>query len=270
MTFETIEVSKQDRIGLLVFNRPDSLNAFNSKMKREVSEGLASLMDDPEVLVVVVCGNGRAFSAGFDLKEKQPGGPTTGNEAWGQRLAVSFQFIMQFWDAPKPVVAATHGYCLAGAFELAMACDIIVAEEGTRFGEPEVRFGSGIVAMILPWMTSTKIATEILLTGDDRVDAVAAKEMGIVNSVVPKGQGREKAMEYARKIASADPQAVRLTRKAIQRSLDIAGMRQALEASLDIDVLIEGAASPKKQEFNKIREEKGLNAAIAWRDAQFK
>ena len=87
------------------------------------------------------------------------------NEQWRKVLETDFDFIMQFWDCPKPTIAAVHGFCLAGAFELALACDITVAAEGTRFGEPEARFGSGIIAMLLPWVTGPKQAKELLLTG---------------------------------------------------------------------------------------------------------
>ena len=176
---------------------------------------------------------------------------------------------MQFWDCPKPVIAAVHGYCLAGAFEMALACDITIAAEGTRFGEPEVRFGSGIVAMLLPWMTTPKLAKELLLTGNDRIDASRALAMGIVNEVVPEGQHLERALAVARDIASAASQSVRMTKRAINRTYEIMGMRQALLAALDIDVLIEAGAGPERSEFNRIRKEQGLKAAVAWRDAKF-
>ena len=81
---------------------------------------------------------------------------------WEKQLKLQFDFIMQFWHSPKPTIAAVHGYCLAGAFELALACDITVAAKTTKFGEPEVRFGTGIVAMLLPWITGPKQAKEIL------------------------------------------------------------------------------------------------------------
>ena len=100
---------------------------------------------------------------------------------------------MQFWDCPKPTIAAVHGFALAGGFEMALSCDLTIAAEGTRFGEPEVRFGSGIVALLLPWMTTPKLAKELLLTGNDQIDAQRALGMGIVNRVVPLGSELETA-----------------------------------------------------------------------------
>src|SRR5205814_9814834 len=103
-------------------------------------------------------------------------------------LETDFDFLAQFWDSLKPTIAAVHGFCLAGAFELALACDITVAAEDTRFGEPEVRFGSGIVALLLPWITGPKQAKELLLTGNDRISAERAMEIASVNRVVPDGE----------------------------------------------------------------------------------
>jgi enoyl-CoA hydratase len=185
-------------------------------------------------------------------------------------LEEDLQFILQFWDCPKPTVAAVHGYCLAGAFELMLATDITVAAEGTRFGEPEVRFGSSIVALLLPWMTTPKAAKELLLTGSDRLDANRAREMGLVNHVVPAGEELTKARELAEDLVAVAPLSVALTKRAIHPSYEMMGMRQALLASLDTSVLIESQAGPERTEFNRIRQEQGLQAALAWRDARFR
>ena len=96
---------------------------------------------------------------------------------------------MAFWDCPKPTIAAIHGYCIGGAFELSLACDITVAAAGTRLGAPEVKFGSGAVAMLLPFVTGAKAAKEILLTGDDHLSAERALALGIVNHVDAGGRG---------------------------------------------------------------------------------
>src|SRR6266852_4371686 len=187
MMYETIKTAVADRIAVLTFNRPDVLNAFNGRMVEEVSAAMAELGRRDDVLAIVVHGEGRAFSAGFDLKESAGRG-VPGVAEWRTILEKDFDFIVQFWDCPKPTIAAIHGYCLAGAFELALACDMTVAAEGTRFGEPEARFGSGIIAMLLPWVTGPKQAKELLLTGSDRISAERALAIGIVNHVVSAGE----------------------------------------------------------------------------------
>jgi enoyl-CoA hydratase len=123
--------------------------------------------------------------------------------------------------------------------------------------------------MLLPWITGPKQAKELLLTGNDRIGAQRALEIGIVNRVVPDGQQLEQAMEIARTIAAAAPASVQMTKRAINRGYEIMGMRQALLAAVDIDIFIESSGGPERAEFNRIRKEQGLKAALAWRDARF-
>src|ERR1700676_3861112 len=237
MTDSVLETRIEGRIGVMTLNRPQVLNAFNGALVKEIGRALAAFEEDPAISAVVVHGNGRAFSAGFDLKESAAN-PPADNDEWRRLIETDFDFIMQFWDCSKPTIAAVHGFCLAGAFELALACDITVAAAGTRFGEPEVRFGSGIVAMLLPWVTGPKQAKELLLTGNDQITAEQALAIGIVNHVVPAGQHLEKAMEIARAIAAAAPSSVRMTKQAINRSYEIMGMRQALFGAVVTDIFI--------------------------------
>ncbi len=268
MTYTTIETRTEHRIGVIAFNRPRVLNAFDPTLVEETGRALAAFAVDPGVLAIVVHGNGRAFSAGFDLKASAAAGPLD-PAGWRRVIETDFAFIVQFWDCPKPTIAAVHGYCLAGAFELALACDITVAAAGTRFGEPEVRFGSGIVALLLPWMTGPKQAKELLLTGNDRITAERALALGIINRLVPEGQALDEAMVIARDIAAAAPASVQMTKRAINRSYEMMGMRQALLQAVETDILIEASGGPERDEFNRIRTEQGLKAALAWRDARF-
>ncbi len=265
----TIRTRVDGRIGVLTLNRPSVLNAINAAMLREIGEAMTAFVNDPQVLAIVIHGEGRAFSAGFDLKESAQR-QVASIEEWRALLDEDFAFIMQFWDCPKPTVAAVHGHCLAGAFEVMLACDIAVAAEGTYFGEPEVRFGAGIVALLLPWMTTPKIAKELLLTGNDKISATQAREMGMVNYVVPPGGELPKAMSLAADICAAAPLSVRLTKRAINRTYEMMSMRQALLAALDTSTLISSGAGPERAEFNRIAKEQGLNAAIAWRNDRFK
>lgn len=267
-TYETIETRIEGRVAVLSLNRPQVLNAINRKLMEEVTTAMAGFVSDPQVLVIVLHGLGRAFSAGFDMKESAQR-TITSTEQWREVLGADFDFLIQFWDCSKPTIAAVHGFALAGGFEMALSCDITVAAEGTRFGEPESRFGSGIIALLLPWMTTPKYAKELLLTGSDQIEAHRALAMGIINHVVPLGSEFNKAMQIAHDIAAAAPNSVQLTKRAINRSYEIAGMRQALLTGVDTDVLIESAGGPERTEFNRLRREKGLKAALAWRDAKF-
>ena len=151
---------------------------------------------------------------------------------------------MQFWRFPKPTIAAVHGYCIAGAFELALACDVTIAAENTRFGEPEVRFGTGIVAMLLPWVTGPKQAKELLLTGEDQLNAKDAFRMGIINRIVPDDAVLDRALEVAKSMATAAERSVRYTKRAINDTYATMGFNRALESALDTDVLLNAAYDP--------------------------
>lgn len=261
-------VEKTEGIGTLTFNRPKALNAFNNEVMLASMAALDDFATDDDIRAVVVRGNGRAFSAGFDLKASADRNLDTIDKVRAQ-MGLQFDFIMKFWDCPKPTIAAVQGYCLAGAFEVSLACDITIAEEGSIFGEPEVKFGTGAVAMLLPWVTGPKQAKEIMLTGDDRIPVEDAQRMGLVNRIVPKGEGVAAAQKMARRIALSAKPSVQLSKQAINRSYEIMGMRQALLMSLDVDVEINSTPSWEKHEFARIRKEAGLQAAIAWRDGRY-
>lgn len=262
---DTVVLSeRRGAVALLTLNRPDKLNAINVPVIEALDAALDAAEAEEAVRVIVIAGAGRAFSAGFDLDiglgEGRPD-PADVRRA----LENDFRVIMRFWDSPKPTIAAVHGYCLGSAMELALACDLTIAAEDCRFGEPEVKFGSGIVALLLPWLAGPKAAKYLLLTGEDRVSAAEAQAMGLVNRVVPAADLLEEALALAGRIAANDRQAVRMTKQAINRSLDIGGMRQALLAALDIDVTIETNETAETREFNEILKRDGARAAIAWR-----
>ena len=125
---------------------------------------------------------------------------------------------MAFWHLAKPTVAAVHGPALAGACELAMACDITISDETGIFGEPELRFGAGIVVMLLPWMVGPKRAKEIILLGLDNISAREAKDMGLINRVVPKGEDLKTALSIANRLSRIDPPLLAQTKQALNKS----------------------------------------------------
>jgi len=252
-------------VAVLTLDRPEKLNAIDEPMIAGLHAALDRAERDAGVRAVLLRGAGRAFSAGFDLG---PGGAPRDPVALRAELRRDFDAIMRFWDFPKPTVAAVHGYCLGSAMEMAVACDVTVAAEGCRFGAPEVRFGSGIVALILPWIVGPKQAKELLLGGDDAVPAERALALGLVNRVVPAERCFDEALEVATGIAANDALAVALTKQAINRSAEIMGMRQALLQALELDVLVESSETPESNAFDAVLAREGVRAALAWRLAQ--
>nr|WIE91223.1 enoyl-CoA hydratase/isomerase family protein [Mesorhizobium sp. WSM4875] len=266
---ETIVVSVDDDVGHIRLNRPNVLNALSTLLMKETTEALSALSCDKSVRAIVLSAEGRAFSSGFDLKESGTK-KREGTADWKPVIEADFEFIMQFWECPKPTVAAVQGFCLAGGMELALACDMCVASENALFGEPEVRFGSGIVAMLMPWLTSPKFAKELLLTGNDRIPASRILQMGLINEVTPEGEQLARAVALAKQVATSSAFSVQLTKQALNRSYDIRGMRSALQGAVDTAIIIESALGPERAEFNRIRAEHGLRAAIEWRDKRFR
>ena len=266
--YQTIRLEKSGAVALLTLARPERANAIDKEMLGELQHALDAVERDEEIRAMVVKGAGGNFSSGFDLKEQMETRPS-GFDAWRQILDRDFSAVTRFWHLKKPTIAAVQGYCLAGGCELALCCDITIAAEDAIFGEPELKFGAGIVVMILPWLVGPKRAKEIILTGADRITAAEAARIGLVNRVVPSAEVETAALALARHIAVIDPALVQATKKAINHSFEVMGLVEALDAALDIDLAIEGNGSDDKRVFMEIARKQGLRQAIAWRDARF-
>ena len=176
--------------------------------------------------------------------------------------------MLRVFDHPKPIVASVHGYCLAGGVDLMLATDLCVAADDAVFGYVDVRFGSGVVSMFLPWVVGARAAKELLLTGADRVPATEAHRIGLVNRVVPRADLDDATLELATAIARNEPFVVQTTKRAVNASWERAGFREALADNTEFDVLIETANLPQRETFRRITLERGLKAAIAWRDGE--
>jgi enoyl-CoA hydratase len=253
----------------LTMNRPDALNALNAGLTDALSEAIRGAGSDDAVSVVIIRGAGRAFCAGYDLNEDASGGVLDARH-WHEDLGHATERMLEILDCPKPVIASVQSYCLAGGTDLMLACDLAVAADDAYFGYVDVRFGSGVVSMFLPWVVGVRAAKELLFTGEDRVPADEALRLGLVNRVVPRERLDEATMELAEQIAKNEPFVVQTTKRAANRVWDVAGFRAAMAANTELDVMIETANLPARDEFRRITQEQGLKAAIAWRDARFR
>jgi len=234
-----VEYVKSGPIASLRLNRPEKLNAITPAMLVEMVAALEDAATDDKVRVLILSGEGRAFSAGFDLGPSQPAAGESEADFVRRELRRDFEGIMRFFDFPKPLIAAVHGYCLGSSLEIVAVCDLVVAAADCRFGEPEVTFGSGIVCLVLPWIIGQKRAREMLFTGRKDFDAEYALSIGLVNHVVRPETLLDEAQALAAGIAQNDARAVRLTKKALNLGLEAAGIRSALEQALAIDIDIE-------------------------------
>jgi len=267
MTFTTIELSRRGSIALLGLNRPDKLNAINATMIAEINTALDQIEADDSILSIVVHGKGRAFSAGFDLQAGVAAKRETEAD-WQAAIDTDLDLIMAFWHSSKPTIAALHGYVLAGGFEMALACDMSVCDSTALFGEPELRFGSSIVALLLPWYVNPKRSKKMLLTGQDRMSAEEALQYGIVNEVTSDGDALKRGIALAREVALMDPDSVKMTKQAINQTYEIMGLDRALRMGADTSVKIETLETELRKQFNQILRDQGMKAALAWREAR--
>ena len=210
-----VDYEKEGRIAIFTINRPEAMNALNRQVRQELDAAMADFRDDPELWVAIITGAGdRAFSVGADLKETRPG-PSEPEAGAMERMRAD-----RIW---KPFIAAIHGYCLGGGMELTMECDLRIAAENARFGQPEVLRGRlpGAGAPIrLPRFISRAKAAEILLMGQ-HFDAWEAYNMGLINKVVPVDRLMSTAREWAELICQAAPLGVRMSKECMIRGYSL-------------------------------------------------
>lgn len=268
MTGSLVLYEAAEKIGYVTLNRPEKLNALNTELRRELAAALAKADHDPDTSVVVLRGAGRSFCAGYDL-----GGG--GNEAWRhdalkfhQRLATSLALELTPWYMTKPVIASVQGHAVGAGCEIAMFCDLTIAADDTKFGEPEIRHSQAGPGFVMPWIIGFKKARELLYLGDT-IDAQTALDLGMVNRVVPREQLAEATDKLARRLALVAPEALKATKLAINRGADAAGFRNAMQAGIDVVAPLYAATTEVSAEFRARAGKDGLAAALKWRKAQF-
>lgn len=224
------KVEDRGRIRIVTLNRPEVLNALNREASHELEAVWNDFAANDDLWVGIVTGAGdRAFSAGNDLKAQAAG-------KRGPRPHTGFGGLAMRCDLTKPVIAAVNGLALGGGFELALACDLIIASENAYFGLPEGRVGmmaSGGGVQRLPRVIPQKEALGIILTGR-RVPAEEARGLGFVNEVVPQGKALEGAVRWAEQILELAPIAVRAAKEAVYASLDKPTLEEAIRATYPI------------------------------------
>jgi enoyl-CoA hydratase len=216
MTYQTILVDHQDRVATITLNRPDALNALNAQVMTEVTTAAAELDADPGVGAIIVTGSAKAFAAGADIKEMS---------------ALSFADVFaadyfgawaKFAAVRTPTIAAVSGYALGGGCELAMMCDVLIAADTAKFGQPEIKLG------VLPGMGGSQRLTraigkakamDLILTGRN-MDAAEAERSGLVSRVVPADELLREAQAVATTIAQMSLSAARMAKEAVNRAFE--------------------------------------------------
>ena len=223
---ESCYAERDGRIFTITINRPERMNALHPPGNAEMAELFDEFQNDPELWVAIVTGAGdRAFSAGNDLRYQAEGGDRSAMPASG------FGGLTSRWVLNKPVIAAVNGVAMGGGFEIALACDIIIASENARMALPEPKVGLAALAAgvhRLPRQIGLKRAMGMMLTGR-HVHAQEGYELGFVTAVAPEGEALNEARRWAEMILECSPMSIRATKQAAMMGLDQAGVRAAHE-----------------------------------------
>jgi len=211
-------VERDGALGILTLNRPEKLNALNQDLRRRIKDALDALAHDPDVRVAIIHGQGdRAFVAGADVSEFASRTPVEQREA--SRMPRVYDAAAAF---PKPLIAAIHGFCVGGGCELALACDVRVADRTARFSQAEIRLGlipGGGGTQRLARLVGAGQALRIALTGDF-IEAEEAFRIGLVEFLVDEGQHVEQARELAERMARWSPLAIRLAKQSVRAAFE--------------------------------------------------
>jgi enoyl-CoA hydratase/carnithine racemase len=267
MSYQQLLYAVDDRVARITLNRPERLNALSKLLVDEVMTALAEADADLEVRVVVIAGaGGRAFSAGYDIKESAEAPRRTLPE-WRARMQKDIKFTYAPWDCSKPVICMIDGFCLAGALEFAQCCDLRYCSDDARFGAVEARFSNGIATMIMPWILGNR-CRELIYTGD-LFAADEAHRLGLVDRVFPKASLEAETIKVARRISRVSADCLKWNKRAINQTFEIMGLRSAIQYGSEACAIMDATGSPEAAQFDAIRREKGLGEALRWRDSVF-
>lgn len=226
-----IKLEKQENIAILRIDRPEAMNSLNAQVLSELADGLDEIENDCGIKAVIITGEGKAFVAGADIAFMHGLDEQSGYD-FGR---LGQQVFRRIETMEKPVIAAVNGFALGGGCELAMACDIRIASERAKFGQPEV--GLGIIpgysgTQRLPRLVGKGKAMELILTGNI-ITAETAGSIGLVDQVVPQESLMDEALAMARKIAGNGPVAIAYAKKAIQQGTELSDMDAAILLEAD-------------------------------------
>lgn len=225
MAYEFVRVEREGPITIVTINRPQLFNALHKPAHMEMEKVFDDFEADPDQWVAILTGAGeKSFCAGNDLKHTASGG----ERGWGRS---GFGGVTQRFDSVKPIIAAVNGFAMGGGFEIALACDLIVAAENATFALPEPSVGLAAMAgglLRLPRVIGEKRAMGMILTGR-RVTPQEGKELGFVNEIAPTGKSLEAAKALALKICELSPMSIRASKQTVVKSLQTASVEQAFK-----------------------------------------
>ena len=231
---------RQGRLAYITLNRPERLNAFSPEQLVGLEAALSRAEADTEARVVVLRGNGRAFSAGFDVRAREEEATDHEDDVVDDalRLHESIDFYMRIFNFPKPIIAQVHGYCLGIASQMVTMCDITIIAEDAKVGVPSVPLGGGYISPMWSWLIGPKRAKEMSFTVGAQIDGKTASDWGWANRAVPADELESTVREMATRMANLPSKFLQLKKSSINRQVDIQGFSAAIRTGAEIDALL--------------------------------
>ena len=258
------EKDPDDAFVTLTMNRPDKMNAMSQALGDALEASVLRAVKDPGVRAILLTGAGRAFSAGFDL-----GGEDFEMDAdrWRDDIGENMRRFRLIREAPIPVIAAVNGFCIAGGLELMMCCDMAIASEDAKLGEPEVRHVSAPPTLMLPWTVPMIHARHLMYTGD-LIDGTEAARIHLVNKAVPRGDLMDEARQLARKCARMPGTAIKYAKAALNHQQQTAGLDSSWTYNRETTAILH--ASEEGKYWMRLLKEKSLKEFLDIREAPFR
>ncbi len=258
--YRHIRVEHVGPLTWLVFNRPDKANALSNEMLDEFSDALKRLELEGGA-VIAIRGEGRGFSSGYDLDQVGKLNASVDPVADRERLRRNLERYLAMWDHPKPIIAAVHGYCMAGATQMCVYADITVVANDARISEPTLPIGGGYIAPVWTPLVGPKRAKELAFIPGNSIDGPTAVAWGWANHSVPAAELIAAVEFLAHRIAKTPPAVLRIKKLSINRAAEACGFRDAAASVAEMDALLH--MTPSVLELRKWIGEVGLKEAIA-------
>lgn len=266
--YETIEIERAGSLLQVRLNRPRAYNAFSPILIKELADAVKSAGEDDSVRCIAISGRGGNFSAGYDLAEFIKHHTDAPPQAMREAIRLGNELCWSIWKSHKPVIAVVEGYCLGGAFELAMACDFVFSSTTGKFGEPEIRVADAPPFIISPWVMSMRAAKDLLLTGDI-IDAERADRIGLLTGVHKPEELDKAVIKMASKLSGFAPETWHLNKSGVNRCYEIMGFQATVEMGMDIFMTVNSSPSLFKKEFIERATRDGLSSALKWAQARY-
>jgi enoyl-CoA hydratase/carnithine racemase len=259
--YSEIEVSREGRVAWITFNRPQRLNAFSDGLLRELDHVLEAERDS-DSRVLVLRGAGRAFSAGFDVSsDAEEIAPGFDAVELRDRQAEHAERWLRIWDHPKPVIAAVHGYCMAGATQMCVFCDLtVVAEDAVIAASPALPLGGGFISPMWSYLVGPKRAKQMSFVAGERISGATAVDWGWANYAVPADELTESVAELAARIAMTPSSMLRMKKLSNNRAMELQGFRTMALMGAETNTVVHETEAVRG--FQGMIREHGLKEAI--------